>query len=147
MQRMNFHLDEFEKLVQDSFGALLEEEGFVQFQAEATQYQYLGRFTRKGMVVQVNYSLKNDTNEVHIHRHPETIPLVPVNYRESSSLGIVLAWYKYPYSHYDSMMPYHAGGAGPSLKMLVEEFKKFMLPLVRGEEWISIEMVLNRKNA
>ncbi len=97
------------------------------------------------MTVRISYSLKNDYIDVDIFRDPEKNKLVPVNLKETSRL-------KYPWQPIMAthiliiiaLMP-SAIGMEESLKKLAELFKEWALDIIRGKEWISIDMLRSMK--
>ena len=141
--RLGAQGDEYKKSVLDAFEFLLTEENFEKSMSSETQYVCRVDFPRGDMLVRVEYSFKNDTIDILIHRHPETFPLIPMNLEETTSLGILLAYDHRPFSYYENMMPYKAGGIEASLKKLAETFRTCALDIIRGKKWVSVAMVQN----
>ena len=143
--RSGVYLDDFESAVVHEFGFLQSEEGFDSHQSERTQYVLRVDFNRKEMLVRFEYSLKNDTIGVQFFGHPESIPTVPMNYDEASSLGTLLAYEGHPFADFDNMMPYNTGGVEQSLKQLAVSFRRHAMRTIRGEEWISINKLREKR--
>ena len=139
--RPGVYLDDFESSVLDVFGFLQSEEGFDSRRSEKTQYVLRVDFIRRGMLVRFEYSLRNDTIVVRFYRDPESIPTIPMNYDEATTLSTLLTYDGYPYSYFDSMMPYNTGGIAQSLKQLAASFHQHAMRTIHGEEWISLNMV------
>jgi hypothetical protein len=139
-----YYLDEFEKWGLENFDFLLKEEYFEKYSSDKDQYQYSLSFFKKGMIVCISYSLKNDYIDVNIFRDPEKFAVVPPNYDESVSLGNLAAYNGQPYTFYNSFMPEKIGMEN-SLQEVAKLFKQLAMDIIRGKEWVSINMV--RKGA
>ena len=135
-----YSLEKFEELVLANFNDVIKAEGFTQHTSNASQYKYYVYFKKKGMFVSVEYSLRNDYIDVNIFRDPEKYGVAPINLKETTSLSALMVYNNYLHTDYLDIMP-SSIGIENSLKILSDKFREFAMKIIRGEEWISIEML------